>query len=537
MVQTTVSSSHHFVLMAALSMASSSCKRPDKYSFPAQAQPSSAETAEAGDTGEDSGSGFLLHDISSCEDPLPSVRYSEVAAQMGLEGAAEPTGEHGHGGGLAIDDFDGDGDFDVVTTHNRSTVMLYRREADAFVVEILPMSNGFLPSLADLDGDGDSDLLISGHYLAPVLLSNDGAGQFTKHDLPTLISELDQLREFAVGDLDGDQVPDFYATVNKGAEITGGNDWVVRGLGNLGFEAVERMEPSGGPGRGFDSQWFDWDGDGDLDVYVVNDEGWDEGRNMLFENVSGVLREVTDQCACGLEMAGMGLDIGDYDSDGREDLYVTGTGYNVLLRALDDGSFVDMALSLNANPVNDHPDMAWGAVWLDYDNDGSRDILVAKGDLWYEEQEPRLDTFESPIVMLAQRDGRFVDESADLGLAEQGSWRSVVAFDDNGDGVLDLLVSHVQDRPHFYVSEGCTAAGWLEVEAPLGSKIEVTAGGQTQVGWASHDSSYGATFRLREHFGLGPTEVVDHLQVTLPTGEVRKLKTSFAARRVVTVVP
>jgi hypothetical protein len=465
------------------------------------------------------------------------VRYSEVAAQMGLEGAAVPTGEHGHGGGLAIDDFDGDGDFDVVITHNKNPVMLYRREAGAYVAEILPMSNAFLPSLADLDGDGDSDLLISGHYRAPVLLGNDGAGHFTKHDLPTLITELDQLREFAVGDLDGDQVPDFYATVNKGAEITGGNDWVVRGLGNLAFEPVERMEPSGGPGRGFDSQWFDWDGDGDLDVYVVNDEGWDEGRNMLFENVNGLLREVTDQCACGLEMAGMGLDIGDYDSDGREDLYVTGTGYNVLLRALDDGSFVDMALSLNANPVNGHPDMAWGAVWLDYDNDGSRDILVAKGDLWYEAQEPRLDAFESPIVMLAQRDGRFVDESADLGLAEQGSWRSVVAFDDNGDGVLDLLVTHVQDRPHFYVSEGCTAAGWLEVEAPLGSKIEVTAGGQTQVAWASHDSSYGATFRLREHFGLGPTSVVDRLQVTLPTGEVRKTEDRFGARRVVTVVP
>jgi len=303
------------------------------------------------------------------------------------------------------------------------------------------------------------------------------------------------------------------------------------------FEQVQQLEPSSGTGRGFDAHWLDWDGDGDLDVYVVNDEGWSEGGNVLYENVDGVLVEVTDQCACGLELAGMGVDAGDFNGDGLEDLYITATGHNVLLAALGDGSYADVTLAMAADPVEGNPDMAWGGVWLDYDNDGRRDILVAKGDLWYLAQEPMRPDYESPIVLLAQLEEGFVDVSTEQGLSTEGSWRSVVAFDDNGDGVLDLLVSEVEARPHFYVSEGCTAAGWLEVEAPLGSKIEVTAAGQTQVAWASHDSSYGATFRLREHFGLGSAEVVDQLKVTLPTGEVRRIATAFAARRVVTVVP
>ncbi len=272
------------------------------------------------DTGTPLGAGFELHTPVPCTTPLPRVQYAEVGAEMGLKGAAAPNNEHGHGGGLAVEDLDGDGDFDVVITHTKNPPVLYRRQGDVFQTETLPgPANSFLPSVADLDQDGDPDLAITGHYAPASLLTNDGTGSFELSSLPSEITDQPVMREFSVGDLNGDQLPDLFATVNRGVSPVHGGDRVLGGVGDLVFEQWQRLEPSTGTGRGFDSQWLDWDGDGDLDVYVVNDEGWTEGGNVLLRNDSGTLTEATDECACGLEIAGMGVDAADFNGDGLVD--------------------------------------------------------------------------------------------------------------------------------------------------------------------------------------------------------------------------
>lgn len=98
-------------------------------------------------------------------------------------------------------------------------------------------------------------------------------------------------------------------------------------------------------------------------------------------------------------------------------------------------------------------------------------------------------------------------------MATEGSHRATVARDFNEDGVLDLLVTSVSGPHHLYLSAGCTAEGWLEVEAPLGAELRLTAGGRTQVGWASTKSGWGASALPVVHFGLGEAQTVERLEV------------------------
>ena len=104
---------------------------------------------------------------------------------------------------------------------------------------------------------------------------------------------------------------------------------------------------------------------------------------------------------------------------------------------------------------------------------------------------------------------------ADLGLARTGSWRSVVAYHHNQDGVLDFVVTSVR-RPQLYVSDGCVTGAWLTVVAPVGSWIEVDAGGRTWVDEVRTRSSYGGAGSPEVHFGLGAVDVVDAIRVRPP---------------------
>jgi hypothetical protein len=89
----------------------------------------------------------------------------------------------------------------------------------------------------------------------------------------------------------------------------------------------------------------------------------------------------------------------------------------------------------------------------------------------------------------------------------------------NGDGVVDLLLTQVEKRATFLVSEGCTAGEWLEVDAPEGSRIRVEVGEKTYVGRATADVAYGATAPPQVHFGLGEgVEKVDRVTVITPEG-------------------
>jgi hypothetical protein len=472
--------------------------------------------------------------VRPCAEPLPDVIWQEVGASMGLSGNPDPAAIHHHGGGLAVVDIDGDDDLDVILSFPGQPPVLYWREGDSFVPESLPApEEAFHVGVADLDGDGDPDLAIAGYKMAPTILLNEPGG-FVERPLDVPDGSGIRVREMAPGDIDGDGVPDIYAMANVGSPDDAERaDFLLRGQGDGTFVLdPDAIDVSLGGRRGFDVQWFDWDADGDLDVYVANDDGGDFGGNILLENTGGDFVDATPACSCGQVHLGMGVDVGDHNGDQIPDLYLTAVAHNVLFQGLPDGSFFDAADSLGADPLTEQHQMGWGAVWLDYDNDGRLDILNAQGDRWQSANSDVGIVYEASIDLLRQdASGEFVEIGAALGLAQSGSHRSVVAVDHNQDGILDPLVTDVVGTPRFYLSEGCTSAGWLGVKAPHGSRVEVTAGGRTQVAWASPESSYAAARPSGVHFGLGRSLEVERLRVFLPDGRTVEAE-RFAARRV-----
>jgi len=472
--------------------------------------------------------------VRDCAAPLDGVRWTEVAAQMGLSGSDGGVTEHNTGGIAVVDDFDLDGDLDIVLGFADGSPRYYERTAEGFVGGEIPGMGSIdpvvlTPSLADYDGDGLRDLLLAGPPSRT--LRNTGAGFEPGGDMVASAAPV----ELAPLDVDGDGLLDLFAAstgdLNAGAEERADSLLVADAAGSWSAQSLDLAEAGG---VAFDAVVFDWEGDGDQDVYVINDKGPEYGGNVLWENVGGELVSATERCGCGLVHSGMGGDMGDFNRDGRPDLYLSATSHNALLEAQADGTFADVAVALGADPLADDSAMSWGAIWLDHDNDGRLDLLVAEGDLWYDGQfDPVVQ--DLPIDLLRQtEDGVFEDRSELLGHDLNGSWRAVIAVDHNADGVLDLLITDVEAAPRLYMSDGCTAAGWLEVSAPLGSKVEICTDGVVQTAWSTTESSWGGAKPPTVHFGLGDAQAVERVVVTLLDGRIATAE-GLEARRSLTV--
>lgn len=474
-----------------------------------------------------------LGEVKPCESPVATPTYTESGAAWGLLDAAVEPGRHEESPSLAIADISGDGRLDVLVLQQLGTSYLYTHEGSGFAVERPNWAGvGTSGVFVDVNGSGRLDLIGGG--LAPFLvLDPPGVPSFL-----TGIPAVDDrapltVHDFAPGDLEGDGALDFYLPITRdqhgGADY---NDVVLHFEGTTAVVDDLVVPEAAGVAHGFDATWFDEDGDGDLDVYLANDLGSVMGPSTLLRNEGGTLVDAADSCFCSLMTNNKGVDVGDVNRDGRPDLYVTGNPANTLLRQLEDGTWVDVTSVTGAAGVDDGV-TGWGGNFVDYDNDGWLDLLSAQGDRWNQgndneriDVEPRL---------LRQVDGVFEDVSADVGVGGLGSFRAAASLDFNDDGVEDLFVTQIEGPPLLFLSDSCTEAGWLEVTAPRGSRVEVDAGGSTQAAWVRGDEGYLANGPPRVHFGLGEAVQVDAMRVFLPGGE--RVETGpFEGRRQVTVV-
>ena len=217
---------------------------------------------------------------------------------------------------------------------------------------------------------------------------------------------------------------------------------------------------------------FDYDGDGFLDVFLVNSEGWqgEEATSKLYRNLgNGTFVDLTDQAGLDFSVYGMGVTIADYDSDGDSDMYLATLGPNLLLRN-DGGRFVDIAREAGVEGAtwkddagNENPEWSTGAVWVDVDGDGWLDLLVVNYVRW----SPGTDIYTSldgkeksyatpqqypgspPRLYRNLGDGRFLDITEEAGLLLPGGKSMAVAMTDfEGDGLIDLVVTN-DTQPNF----------------------------------------------------------------------------------------
>jgi hypothetical protein len=490
-----------------------------------------------------------------------------------------------HGSGAAFFDADSDGDLDLYIANGSTFATyfdrsgpgnaLYQNQGDGTFADITQPAGvgdaGWAGGIAvgDIDNDGHPDLYAT-NYGANILYQNQGVaemgaarsdaapGTFTDITQPAGVGGDHYSASAAFFDYDRDGDLDLYVAnyvvfdaANRPAQpalctffgglrvycgpkgLVGAPDALYRNEGNGHFTDVTRAAGIAAANRyyGLGTIPFDYDNDGDPDLFVANDET----PNVLFQNQGdGTFKDVgliagVAYNGDGDAEAGMGVDFGDYDNDGDPDLYVTHffTETNTLYRNEGGTRFSDVTTTAGlAAPTVDL--LGWGTRFFDYDNDGLLDLFVANGHVY-----PQIDqietgsTYRQPNQLFKnQGDGRFLPIAAGPGLALEKVSRGTAFGDYDDDGDIDLFVVELNDTPTLLRNDGGNAKNWLVIQVlgrednrdGLGTRIRLQASGSQQWRTINGAASYLSHNDLRAHFGLGKTARVDRVDITWPNG-------------------
>ena len=514
-------------------------------------------------------------DESSTPPSLP-IHYTDVTVAAGID-FTHYNGARGdyyyvetYGSGAGFFDYDDDGWMDIYLVNGSSLSgeipdpppvnHLYRNEGDGSFIDVTEQTGtgdagyGMGLSAADYDSDGDTDLYVA-NYGPNTLYRNDGDGSFT--DVTEQTGTGDERWASSCGFLDYDSDGDLDLFVANYVIYSLDDDIICKKGKIRSYCDPDVYDPIGDilyrndgdsftdvtvetgvtlEGRGLGVAFQDYDEDGDTDIYVANDGT----MNFLYENRGGSFVEVGLQAGTrynknGRAEAGMGVDFGDFDNDGQQDIVVGNFSFetNTLYHNLGHGQFVDASDRLGIGEVSYMP-LSFGMKFLDYDNDGHLDIFAANGHVLDNIAEvDSAHSYAQVNQMLHNEDGkRFVDVSETLGsdFVVENVGRSLALADYDNDGDLDLLVNAEADRPYLLRNDGGNQRNWLLIHLTgavqkdaLGARVIVTANGKRQIRQRQSGSSYLATHDPRLHFGLGQTTRAD-VEIHWPGGQVQKLE-------------
>jgi enediyne biosynthesis protein E4 len=292
----------------------------------------------------------------------------------------------------------------------------------------------------------------------------------------------------------------------------------------------------------------DVDEDGWVDLYVACDS---TAAILYHNNRDGTFTDTAVESGVaysenGAQQAGMGVAAGDFNGDGRLDLFKTHFADDIpaLYRNLGKGLFEDVASASGVGVLNRH--VEWGAGMPDLDNDGRPDLVYVTGNV-YPEVEAVLAQYphRGPRVVFRNVDGaRFEDVTARSGpgATTPHSSRGAAFGDFDNDGDVDVLVFNMNEPPSLLRNEYAGPNHWMAVKlegttsnrAALGATVRVTAGGRTQAQAVLSQASYYSHDDLRLHFGLGTATIADRIEIMWPNGSSETL-THVRGDRVVTI--
>ncbi len=467
--------------------------------------------------------------------------------------------------GLALFDYDGDGLIDIyflngaplkgASVDQTPRNALYRNLGNWQFVDVTEQAGvgdpgfGLGVTVADFNNNGLADLYLN-NYGPNVLYRNNGDGTFTDvtaeagvengHLVGAGTAFLDinangNLDLYAANYLDFCYDSHFVRTVNGYPAYPMPRDYqpvpdtLYRNNGDGTFTDISDESGIGRyAGTSMGLICADYNQSGATDVFVMNDVL----ANFFFQNDGyGNFQEVAIQNGTAFNFYGeanasMGVDSADYNHNGWLDFYMTAYQgeHAVLYRNLGDGILEDATLQANASDgLFTH--VNWGIGWVDFDNDGHRDLFIANG-----HTEDNIELRDSAAAYRARNtllrnrgDGTFVNEST---LSGDGLWpvhaSRGAAFDDlDNSGRIDVVVLNSRENPNILRNESSNDHHWLQLRLrgvqanrdAVGSRVIVTAGGLVQTAEVHSGRSYQSHYGSRLHFGLGPRDRVDRLEI------------------------
>ena len=513
--------------------------------------------------------------LTICADG-PAIRFIDIAAKSGVtvpntfggkekkESILESTGT-----GVAIFDFDGDGANDIFIANGPpSRSELYRNDGSGHFTEVgnqagLPRTGWAQAAcVGDIDNDGRPDLFVT-YYGHNSLYRNIGNGKFEdvtgRAGLPVTGTRWGSGCAFIDYDRDG-RLDIFVANYvdldlanvpkpgsSKSCEWKGMAVWcgphglptahnaLYHNNGDGTFTDVSAkagiLGTSGCYGLG--AVTADFDNDGWPDIYVA----CDQTPSRLYHNQhDGTFRECGDEAgvaynADGQLQAGMGIAVGDYDGNGFLDIAKTNfSGDRPSLYRNEDGRFFEDVSE--AAGLGRHQLLGWGIAFLDVDEDGWPDLVMANGHVYPEiDRSPVGETYRQRTLLYRNLgNGRFDDitDSAGPGFAVPRPSRGLAVGDIDGDGRPEIVIVNMNDKPALLKNVGprqnaiaITLIGTKSNRSAIGARCTVKSGGRKQTSDVVSGGSYFSQNSFTLYFGLAKSDRVDRIEVRWPAGETQ----------------
>ncbi len=490
------------------------------------------------------------------------------------------------GSGIGTLDFDSDGLMDVyflngasipVESGPKTSNALYRNLGSMTFVEATLASHtedvlfSMGVAVADYDSDGFSDIFVT-NFGPNCLLRNNGDGTFEDVSLSAGVGGGDQLGAGACFlDADRDGHVDLFvgnyvqSPVEKNIKRTTEGfpsypgpldfmtdpDFLYHNNGDGSFSdhsAVSGISEHSSTSMGCIA--VDFDDDGDTDIFVANDVD----RNFLFENDgTGKFVEVGIQRGVafsgdGKRNGNMGIDCADFNGDGALDFFTTTFSNELPVLYKNDGfgNFSDVTIEFGAG-VNLLPHANWGTAFIDVENDGDQDLVIANG-----HTDPNVSSWAyttawkvANTMLLNGGDGHFKDisKTCGSGFAPIENSRGVATEDFDMDGDVDFIILNALARPTVIRNDSHPMQHWLQLDLKgklssrdgTGTRVTVEVAGKKIVKEVHSGRGYQSSFGQRLHFGLGDAKSASKLNIRWPSGESQVL-VDVAGDQILTVV-
>jgi hypothetical protein len=454
------------------------------------------------------------------------LAFEDVATQVGVNYSY---GDSEYGGGVSFADFNNDG-WDDITYATEDGAQLYFFENNNGVFNLVTLngiSNTYKTKQViwiDYDNDGDKDLFVTAIEGINEFYRNDGGMNFTNISSTIGFFQTDLFTYgTSFGDIDNDGDLDAFISNRTSTEQNQRNYLYRNDEGTFvditqsSGIPIEDEEGNENSQLSFCTMFFDYNKDGFQDIYLANDKT--DNINRLYKNLgNGTFEDVSVASGSGIAVNAMTTTLGDYNNDGWFDIYITNTqssqagNGNVLLKNNGDGTFTNVAEETGTT----FNSLAWGAVFLDADNDTLLDLYVSGG------FDGSIGSFLSAAFYHQQNDGIFViPQNIGFENDTRKSFSNAIG-DINNDGKPDIIVCNDTENNFLWENKTTNTNNWLKVKLEgvttnrdgIGNTIEIFINGRSQYRYTLAGEGYISQNSYHEFFGLGEATEVDYVKVT-----------------------